>query len=229
MKKVKFPEKCRLFKDITESEFNHLYDCLNGRYVQLKAGERLINENDRADTIAVVISGELKTMRDRPDGKSNLIETPLPNSILGATLSFTGNEIFGLYTYAAVPSEVLIFRASRLPSFCGRACACHRTLMRNLCQVIASRHSALVRRIRVLSERSTAKMVMLYLKTRARMLKSNEFDIPMSRQDFANYLCVDRCALSVELSKLQRKGLIKFYRNHFKLIDQQQTPSPTAA
>ena len=51
---------------------------------------------------------------------------------------------------------------------------------------------------------------------------TREFDIPFNRQQLADYLGVDRSALSAELSRMQKAGLIRCRRNHFALP---QSPS----
>ena len=43
-------------------------------------------------------------------------------------------------------------------------------------------------------------------------------DIPFDRQQLADFLCVERTAMSAELSKLQKEGLLVTKRNHFKLL-----------
>ena len=47
---------------------------------------------------------------------------------------------------------------------------------------------------------------------------SLSFDIPFDRQQLADYLCINRAAMSTEISKLQKEGFIKTNRNHFELI-----------
>lgn len=43
-------------------------------------------------------------------------------------------------------------------------------------------------------------------------------DIPFDRQQLADFLCVERAAMSAELSKLQKEGLLVTKRNHFELL-----------
>ena len=43
-------------------------------------------------------------------------------------------------------------------------------------------------------------------------------DIPFDRQQLADFLCVERAAMSAELSKLQKEGLLVTRRNHFQLL-----------
>ena len=48
--------------------------------------------------------------------------------------------------------------------------------------------------------------------------KSNTIEIPFNRQELADFLCVDRSALSRELGAMQSEGLINYSKNSFELI-----------
>ena len=58
---------------------------------------------------------------------------------------------------------------------------------------------------------------MAYLNSVSLRTEKKEFDIPFDRQQLADYLNVERTALSKELSKMQREGIINVSKNHFKL------------
>ena len=73
-------------------------------------------------------------------------------------------------------------------------------------------------KIRILSQRTIRARLMLFLQIRAKRAKSNEFEIPFDRQALADYLCVDRSALSAELSKLRKERLVESVKNKFKLL-----------
>ena len=47
--------------------------------------------------------------------------------------------------------------------------------------------------------------------------RSSRFTIPFDRQQLADYLAVDRSAMSNELSKMQKDGLITYHKNEFTL------------
>jgi len=60
--------------------------------------------------------------------------------------------------------------------------------------------------------------VLSYLNTVSIQARSTEFDIPFDRQQLADYLNVERTALSKELGKMRADGLIRVKRNHFEII-----------
>ena len=56
-----------------------------------------------------------------------------------------------------------------------------------------------------------------YLSGIARQSGSNEFDIPFNRQELADYLNLDRSALSKELMHMKNEGWVDYHKNHFCL------------
>lgn len=85
--------------------------------------------------------------------------------------------------------------------------------------ILSSKNILLSQKIEHISKRTTREKLLAYLSDQAAKYKSNEFDIPFNRQELADYLCVDRSAMSNELCKLQNDGILKFNLNHFLLYN----------
>ena len=84
-------------------------------------------------------------------------------------------------------------------------------------RALAVKTLELNRKIDILSRRATADRIMAYLHTVSKQNGSREFDIPFDRQGLADYLCVERSALSDEISRLSRTGVISTRKSHFIL------------
>lgn len=70
-----------------------------------------------------------------------------------------------------------------------------------------------------LSQKSIRGKLLRYLQLKSEAAQSYEFDIPLSREDLAAYLAVDRASLSRSLGELKQEGIIEFRKNHFKIRD----------
>ena len=70
-----------------------------------------------------------------------------------------------------------------------------------------------------ISSRHIRTRIMTYLSAEAVRLGSREVVIPFNRQQMADYLNVDRSALSRELGKMQEEGILTFRKNKFLLLD----------
>ena len=88
----------------------------------------------------------------------------------------------------------------------------------NLISILAGKNRMLVRKIGHLSERTTREKLISYLSDEALRQKSGSIDIPFSRQQLADYLAVDRSAMSKELGKMRDERLLETHKNHFELF-----------
>lgn len=82
---------------------------------------------------------------------------------------------------------------------------------------IAGQNIRLTGKIEHLSRRSIREKVMSYLSDESAAGSGNEIIIPYNRQELADYLAVDRSALSAELGRMRDDGLIRFERNRFTI------------
>ena len=101
---------------------------------------------------------------------------------------------------------------------CSTACEHHQKLIRNLVSVLANKILILNDKITHVGKRTTRDKLLSYLSAESIRHSSLSFDIPFDRQQLADYLCIDRAAMSTEISKLQKEDFIKTNRNHFELI-----------
>ncbi len=107
----------------------------------------------------------------------------------------------------------------KMLSQCPNSCGHHTQLIRNLLAISAQKNLQLSRRIFNTSSKSIRGRLLSYLRSGGKN-ESERFDIPFNRQQLADYFGVDRSALSAELGKMQREGLLEFRKNHFHLYEE---------
>ena len=208
------PLLCRLFDGIRGDDLGQLLGCLAARTVSLAKDEPLFLAGDKADRFAVVVSGSLAVSAYDAEGRRSIIKRVGPMEVAAAAQAVS-RDTFDVSVEAETESEVLVLDSERVLSPCRSACPCHLRLMRNLSTVLAAKTLALNEKIGVLSHRTIAERLMAYLSGVAERCGSREFDIPFDRQALADYLCVDRSALSAEIGRLARAGHIAAHKNHF--------------
>ena len=207
-----------LFDGIGIDNLSALVSCLGARRVRLAKGETLMRTGEKADRFGVVLSGALAVSTYDANGKRTLIKLiRAPESVAAAqALSVAG--AMSVDVEANEDSEVLMLKADRIVTPCENACAFHTRLVRNIMRALAIKTLELNRKIDILSRRATADRLMAYLYAVAKEIGSREFDIPLDRQGLADYLCVERSALSDEISRLCRAGVISSRKSHFALL-----------
>ena len=119
---------------------------------------------------------------------------------------------------AAEPAQALFLNVSRILQVCPNSCGHHSRLIRNLLRIAARKNLHLARRSFHTSPKTVRGRVMAYLNTVSLQKQAAEFEIPFDRQQLADYLNVERSALSKELGRMQREGLIRVKRSRFVLL-----------
>ena len=125
--------------------------------------------------------------------------------------------VLNISVVAEEDCEIIFLNIQRLLVTCPTACGHHQKLIRNLVSVLANKILLLNDKITHVCKRTTRDKLLSYLSAESIRHSSLSFDIPFDRQQLADYLCIDRAAMSTEISKLQKEGFIKTNRNHFEL------------
>ena len=214
---VVFPRACRLLKDFDREMFDRICECLQVRELHLANHETFIRESDPCRYLGIVVMGAVRLTRTRIDGGRSVLETVGENDVFGATYVFRGVATMGLNMSAVGETVVLLLDVAKIPRPCHQVCKAHMKFVENLLAVMSQKTFQIKQKLRILSQRTIRGRLSVYLNIMAKRLKTSEFDIPFDRQALADFLCVERSALSAEISRLRAEGLLESEKNHFKL------------
>ncbi|MFV0518573.1 MAG: Crp/Fnr family transcriptional regulator [Aminipila sp.] len=207
-----------LFIGINENEIEPMMNCLLASFKSFKKNEIVYMEGDRADKVGIVAEGGIYIINDDILGNRNIIAEAKKGSLFGEAFACANMERFPVSVVAAMDCSVIFIDYKKVVTTCSHSCTFHQKLLENMLRIIAEKNILLNNKIMHLSKRTTREKVMSYLLFRAGQTGKEHFKIPFNRQEFADYLCVDRSALSAELSRMQNEGIINFNKNEFKLI-----------
>lgn len=212
------PMMCKLFEGIPSDKINNLFTQLSVRNVTLKKGEFLFKAGTKITDFAVVISGQLAISYYEANGHRNIVESLESMETVAISLAVADIQSVAISVEARQESEVILFNANKVLNPAGKPSEEHIRLLRNITKELARKTVLLGRKMRIISSRTTSERLMKYLIEESVRRGSKEFDIPYDRQALADYLCVERSALSAEIGKLIDKGVIESRKNHFKLL-----------
>jgi CRP-like cAMP-binding protein len=209
---------CKLFEGIPSARINELFTHLAVREVALKKGDVLFRSGTKITEFAVIISGRLAISSYEADGHRKIVEFLESMDTVAISLAVADIQSVAISVEARQDSEVILFNASKVLNPAGRPSEEHVRLLRNITKELARKTVLLGRKMRIISSRTTSERLMKYLIEESVRRGSKEFEIPYDRQALADYLCVERSALSAEISKLIDKGVIESRKSHFKLL-----------
>ncbi|MBQ8850919.1 MAG: Crp/Fnr family transcriptional regulator [Oscillibacter sp.] len=212
-----FLSKTLLFRGASAEETEEMLSCLGAKTRRYEKGSVIYHAGDLVSAIGLVLSGSVSIESDDAWGNKSILDHVGPGQVFAETYACVPGEPLMVSVVAAETAEVLFLDMGRVLHVCSNACTFHNKLIRNLLAISSQKSLNLSRRIFHTSAKSIRGRLMSYLSYQAARQGSREFDIPFDRQQLADYLGVDRSALSGELGKMQREGLVRFHRSHFVL------------
>ena len=206
-----------LFAGIKPEDLSLMLGCLTAKKSGYRRQDVILLEGQPVPAVGIVLSGSVQIVKEDYMGNRNILAELASGNLFAESYACVQAKRLPVTVLSVTDSEVLWIDYGRIVSTCSRACRFHNRLIENMLKIIASKNIALSRKIEHVSKRTTQEKILAYLSDEAEKFGKDEFDIPFSRQEMADYLCVDRSAMSGELGKLKSEGILTFHRNHFKL------------
>lgn len=205
-----------LFAGATEAEIAAMLKCLAATEERFEKNRYILRCGDSVQSLGLVLSGSVHVVREDFWGNGNILAEIGPGEVFAESYACTG-EAMQVGVVAQEPTRVLFLNVQRILTVCPSACAHHTRLIQSLLAVLARQNLRLTRTLSHLSQRSTREKLLSYLSSESARQGGASFTIPFNRQQLADYLSVDRSAMSSELGRMQREGLLTFSKNSFTL------------
>lgn len=218
-----FLTQTRLFLGLTAEETEHALKCLQAHTRKYKKGETVFRAGNVTDEMGLILTGSVHIQQFDAWGKSSIYGSAGRGEVFAEAYACVPDEVLMVDVIAAESSELLFLNTNRILKICHKTCPFHIRLVRNMLTVVAARNLSLSRKISHTTPKSIRGRLLSYLSDQAVRHGRYVFEIPFNRQQLADYLCVDRSAMSNELSRMQREGLLTFAKNRFCLKEENET------
>lgn len=219
----KFLTNTLLFRGTSEEEVKHMLNCLAAYEKTYRKGETILRAGSYTENIGMVISGGANIEIEDAWGNNTILSHVKPGQLFAETYACIPGEPLLVNVRASEKSTILFMNAARVMTTCAHSCLYHNKLIQNLLQISAQKNLNLSRRSVHTASKSIRGRLLSYLSEQSKLAGSYEFTIPFDRQQLADYLGVERSALSNELSKMQKDKLISFRKNEFSILTKRKT------
>ena len=188
---------CPFFTGLCDDEILSILHCVSAAKITRPRGSYIFRAGDSTEVMGLMLSGSTLVIQEDLWGHRNILSKCNTGDFFGEPYAATPGAILNISVVAEEDCEILLLNVKRLLTSCPTACD---------------------DKITHVSKRTTREKLLSYLSAESIRQSSLSFDIPFDRQQLADFLCVERAAMSVELSKLQKEGLLVTKRNHFELL-----------
>lgn len=211
-------EQTLLFSGIEPQEIHTMLNCLSPVKQHYKKGNFIFQSGEKIHAMGMVLSGAVHIIKEDFWGNRTIISEASAGSLFGEVYACTFSSPAEVSAIAAESCEILFLNVGKVMNVCTSACTFHTRLIHNLLSVLAEKNLMLTRKMEHMSKKTTREKLLSYLSAESLKKGTPSFEIPFNRQQLAEYLSVDRSAMSNELSKLRDEGLLTFYKNKFCLL-----------
>ncbi|MBQ9566304.1 MAG: Crp/Fnr family transcriptional regulator [Synergistaceae bacterium] len=213
-----------LFEGITPREMDVLFPSLSPRKADFDKNEFILRAGDSSShSLGLLLSGAASIVKENFWGERTVLSALGPGDVFGETRALLPDAPPEASVQATAPSEVLFLDplaedAGKTVPTPPEVLALRERLARNLLSILARKNLLLSRQAEILSKRTIRDRLMTYLSGESFHRGLASFEIPFSRQELADHLFVDRCALSNEIGRLRDEGVIGCERRVFSML-----------
>jgi CRP-like cAMP-binding protein len=206
-----------LFYGIKPEELVPMLSCIGYHIGTFRKGDIVAFEEENIRHIGIIISGAVDMIKEDLWGNKTMLVRMRKDELFGETFACGSDNLSVVTFMVSEDAKILFLPFDRVMHSCTMACQFHHRLIENMVHIIADKNRDLMRKVEVVSKRTIREKLLAYLSIQAQIQESRYFEIPLGRVELAEYLCVDRSALTRELAKMKEDGLIDYDRNCFRM------------
>ncbi len=214
---LKIINQSELFIGYESHELMLILGCLNAQIKEYQKNQMVFSQGTVIDKIGIVITGTLQLQQTDLFGNNNILTSLGSRNIFGESYAGSGLPI-PIEVVASQESTVLFIDYEKIIHPCTKNCIDHSNLVTMMVRLLSIKNMFLTEKIAILSKRTTREKLLHYLNGESKRHQAKTFTIPFNRQGLADYLVVDRSAMSAELSKLKKEGIIEYHKSTFRVL-----------
>lgn len=207
-----------LFSGIAAEDIRRLLSCLQAQCIQYQEDTTVIEEGSCISGFGILLSGQGRSFRTDMEGRILTITLLHSGSEIGVILAASPRRKSPVSVKVGKGASIVFISYDAMMNPCTRNCPCHRQMQQNFVGTVAEKGLILHERIDCLLKPTVREKIMAYLSRMAPESGHQVFTIPLDRKAMAEYLNIDRTALSRELSRMKRDGILDYHKSTFRLL-----------
>ncbi len=211
-------KQTRIFRSATEFECQAMMFCFKTRFKYFNKHEHIVEQGENMEDLVLIVKGGAIVQHIDSLGDISILMRLKKGDVYGLENAYSGETVFKDTLIATEKTLVLFMNKHRVINPCENRCRRHDIVSKHLMQIVAERNAQLLEKLTHMSKRTIREKLMSYFNSLAKKAGVNYFEIPFNKTELANFLSVDRSAMSTELTKMKEDGLIDFERRQFHLI-----------
>lgn len=210
-------EQCGMMRGIAPQRYGTVLYCLQARTLDYPRGVHVAEVGEAMKCAGVLLRGSIEEFLYDENGNQITVAHIHEGQIFGAELACSGGMTSPVCLRTVSDCTVMLLNFGMLLSESSMGCPCRMQVTANLMQEFARQVLAFNTKVRILGQKRLRDRLKIYLQT----LTPNAdgvYALPYSRAALADFLCVDRSALSRELCRMRDEGILSFSGNKIRVL-----------
>ena len=208
-----------LFNNMNEDEIKLVLQCGNATFNSFKDNQILFEKDQKVKKLGIVIEGVLNLVSQKYNGNRVIVTTLEKNDLFGEALIYASGGSSPYDLVSSGKSKALLIPYKIFSNMCSNNCSCHAQLIKNMLTILSDKIIMLNNKMSILNAETLKGRIAVYLLSLQKNSNAMIFNLPMNRQELAEFLNVKRPSLSRELSNMQKGNIIEVYRSSVKILD----------
>lgn len=211
-------QQCVLFDGVEPEDILRMLDCFGASVRTAQKNMPILTEGESAAFVGIMLKGSANVENQDYYGVRSIVGRVEQGQMFAESFACAGVSALPVSVVANEECSVMLINCQRITVGCANACSFHSQMIYNLLKAVAMRNLEFHQKLEIVSKRTTREKLMAYLLYQAKLHNSSTFTIPYDRQALADFLGVERSAMSAQIGKLQRDGILKTNRSRFTLL-----------
>ena len=208
-----------LFDNMNEDEIMAVLKCCDATVESFTDNKILFEKDHKVNKLGIVIEGALNLVSQKYNGTRVIVTTLEKNDLFGEALIYASAAKSPYDLISSGDSKALFIPHRIFSGMCSQGCSYHNQLIKNMLTILSDKIVMLNNKMSILNAETLKGRIAVYLLSLQKRTNTMIFDMPMNRQELAEFLNVKRPSLSRELSNMQKDGIIEVYRSSVKILN----------
>ncbi len=211
--------KASLFKGIETGDLRTMLGCLEPKLACYRKNDFIAISGERFESIGIMLEGEAVVIKENAAGNRVVMDILKPGDIFGEVVVFAEDSVWPGSVVAQEASKVLFLSRQKILGQCQKICPWHRTIIQNMLKIVSEKAMMLNKKVEYLTIKSMRGKISAFLLEQYRKAGKNTFDLPLNRNEMADFLNVSRPSMSREMCRMKEEGVIDFHLSLVRILD----------
>ncbi|WP_428898488.1 cAMP-binding domain of CRP or a regulatory subunit of cAMP-dependent protein kinase [Parelusimicrobium proximum] len=206
-------KECILFEGMSDKQIETVLSDLKPVFKTYKKRAFALLAGESVKYLGVILSGRVQVLKEDADGNRAIVGEFIESDIFAEALACARVPSSPVSVQAVSEAEIMYIDTDKIIN----AAAKERAMIKNLLMILADKNIFLTSKLEHVSKKNIREKLLSYLHEQMIISGAEKFEVPLGRSDLADFLFIDRSAMTRELSNMKKGGLIEFNGNVFTI------------